>query len=90
MTDQEIFSKNLILTTEFDRYILEHPEFAEKIPGNAQIVLLPDDDPELRKKNIEIAKAQREPGQPVVYVYIEKVAPQISRLVNPIIRTEAA
>ena len=50
MTDQEIFSKNLILTTEFDRYILEHPEFAEKIPGNAQIVLLPDDDPELRKK----------------------------------------
>lgn len=90
MTEQEIFSKNLILITEFDRYVLEHPDFAEKIPFNAQIVLLPDDDPELGQKNIEIAKAQREPGQPVIYVQIEKVSPQMSRLVNPVIRLEAA
>ena len=90
MTEQEIFSKNLILSTEFDRYVLEHPEFAEKIPENAQVVLLPKDDLELREKNIEIAKAQRESGQPVVYVEIEKVAPQMSRLVNPILRMEAA
>ncbi len=83
MKEEEIFSKNLILGTEFDRYVIEHPEFAKKIPQNAQIVLLPEDDPELRKKNIEISKAQREPGQPVVYVHIETVAPQISRLVNP-------
>ncbi len=90
MTEQEIFSKNLILTTEFDRYVLEYPEFAEKIPENAQVVLLPEDDLELRQKNIEIAKAQRESGQPVVYVEIEKVAPQMSRLVNPVLRMEAA
>ena len=90
MTEQEIFSKNLILSTEFDRYILEHPEFAEKIPLNAQIVLLPENDPELCKKNMELSKAQHEPGQPVVYVYIENVAPQISRLVNPKIQIKAA
>lgn len=90
MTEQEIFSKNLILTTEFDRYVLEHPEFAERIPENSLVVLLPEDDMELRQKNIEIAKAQRESGQPVVYVEIEKVAPQMSRLVNPVLRMEAA
>ena len=90
MKEEEIFSKNLILSTEFDRYVIEHPEFAEKIPQNAQIVLLPEDDPELRKENIEIAKAQREPGQPVVYVYVEKVTPQISRLVNPRLEIAAA
>lgn len=90
MTEQEIFSKNLILSTEFDRYVLEHPEFADKIPENAQVVLLPEDDLELREKNIEIGKAQREPGQAVVYVEIEKVAPQMSRLVNPVLRMEAA
>lgn len=90
MTEQEIFSKNLILSTEFDRYVLEHPEFADKIPENAQVVLLPGDDLELREKNIEIAKAQQEPGQAVVYVEIEKVAPQMSRLVNPVLRMEAA
>jgi len=90
MTDEEIFEKNLILSTEFDRYIMEHPEFAKKIPVNAQIVLLPEDDAELRKKNFEIAKAQREPGQPVIHVQIEKVAPQMSRLINPVLKTEAA
>ena len=38
MTEEEVFVKNLILSTEFDRYILEHPDIAEKIPLNAQIV----------------------------------------------------
>jgi len=90
MTDEEIFEKNLILSTEFDRYVLEHPEFAKKIPVNAQIVLLPEDDAELCKKNFEIAKVQREPGQPVIHVQIEKVAPQMSRLINPVLRTAAA
>ena len=90
MADQAIFSKNLVLSTEFDRYVLEHPEFAEKIPENAQVVLLPNDDQELRKMNLEIAEAQREPGQRVVYVEIEKVASQMSRLVNPVLRMEAA
>jgi len=90
MKEEEIFSKNLILSTEFDRYVIEHPEFAEKIPQNAQIVLLPENDPELCQKNIEIAKVQHEARKPVVYVYIEKVASQISRLVNPRLEIAAA
>ena len=83
MTEDELIGKNLILTTEFDRYVLEHPEFSDKIPPNAQIVLLPEDDPELSRRNQEISKVQREPGQPVVYVRIEKLLPPLSRLVNP-------
>ncbi len=90
MSEQEFFGKNLVLTTEFDRYLLEHPEVAEQIPLNAQIVLLPDDDPELSQKNREEAAAQREPGQPVVYVHIQQLAPAVSRLVNPQISVEAA
>jgi hypothetical protein len=80
MTEKEIFEKNLILSTEFDRYVMEHPELAEKIPANAQIVLLPSDDPELCNINIEMAKKQREPNQQAVYIRIGKIAPQMSRL----------
>jgi hypothetical protein len=90
MTEREFFEHNLVLTTEFDRYLLEHPEVAEKIPLNAQIILLPEDNPELCQKNREVAAAQREPGQPVVYVHIQKLAPLVSRLVNPQITVEAA
>lgn len=80
MTEQEIFKRNLILSTEFDRYILEHPELVEKIPLNAQVVLLPEDDHELCRINMEIAEKQRDAGQQVVYVHISGVAPQLSRL----------
>jgi len=80
MTEQEIFSKNLILSTEFDRYVLEHPEITEKIPSNTQIVFLPEDDPGLCRINLEIAERQREEGQQVVYVHIGSISPHISRL----------
>ncbi|HLG29344.1 MAG TPA: DUF5647 family protein [Candidatus Brocadiales bacterium] len=80
MTEQEIFSKNLILSTEFDRYVLEHQEITEKIPSNAQIIFLPEDDPELCRINLEIAERQREEGQQVVYVHIGSISPNISRL----------
>ena len=80
MTEQEIFTKNLILSTEFDRYLLDHPALAEKIPLNAQVVFLPENDSEFCKINMKIAKKQREKGQKIVYVHIGFVAPQISRL----------
>ena len=90
MTEQEIFSTNLILSTEFDRYILEHPEIADKIPLNAQIVFLPEDDPELCRINLEIAEYQREEGQQVVYVHIGAVSPHISRLKNVSLEVKVA
>ncbi len=83
MTEQELFTKNLKLSTEFDLYLLEHPEVAEQIPEDALILLLPEEDPELCKKNLELVQTCREPGQPVVYIRVEKIAPPRSRLVNP-------
>ncbi|MBZ0158612.1 DUF5647 family protein [Candidatus Methylomirabilis sp.] len=88
MTDQELFTKNLKLSTEFDLYLLEHPEVAEQIPENALVVLLPEDDQELCERNLALARARRESRQAVVYVRIEKVAPPRSRLVKP--RVEVA
>jgi len=72
-----------MLGTEFDKYIIEHPEFAEQIPEGAIVVLMPEDDAELAQWNLEVAQKQREPGQALVYVRITKLAPEKSRLVNP-------
>lgn len=82
MTEQDIVTKNLILSTEFDRYIFEHPDFAEHIPLNALIVLLPENDQELCEINKRLAERQREKDQKIVYVHIAKIAPQISRLLD--------
>jgi hypothetical protein len=88
MTEQELLVKNLKLSHEFDLYLMEHPDVADQIPENALIVLLPEEDPELCAKNQELAIARQQPGQPLVYVRVEKITPPRSRLVNP--RVEVA
>ena len=73
MTREELFRKNQQLSTEFELYLVEHPEIEETIPGNAMIVLLPDYDKELAKMNMELAEANKEPGQAIVYVRVERL-----------------
>ena len=90
MTEEEIIHRNLILSTEFDRYVMEHQEFADKIPANALIVLLPEYDPELCRINTEIAERQKEEGQQIVYVHVGRIAPQVSRLENVSMEVRAA
>jgi len=82
---ETIVEKNITLSFEFERYILEHPDVLERIPQGAEIVLLPRDDPELYRINLEaVRRAQREGDtRSVVYVEIEALAPPRSRLVSP-------
>ena len=71
----------MILSTEFSKYIFEHPEWDDEIPKGAQVVLLPEYDKELSDYYLMIAEKQREKGQPVVYVRIEELlAPRFSRV----------
>jgi hypothetical protein len=83
--------KNITLSFEFERYILEHPEVLEQIPDGAQVVLLPQDDPELYRINLNAAQKARQAGEtvPIIFVEIEALAPPRSRLVNPRLITEA-
>lgn len=75
--------KHGILVTEFDRYVVEHPEFAEKIPQSAQIVLQVEGDDEYNRWSRALADRQREPGQAVVYVKVKGLKPVKSRLIQP-------
>jgi hypothetical protein len=88
---ETIVEKNITLSFEFERYILEHPEMLEQIPDGAQVVLLPQDDPELYRINLTAAQEARQAGEtvPIIFVEIEALAPPRSRLVNPRLITEA-
>ena len=78
--------KHAMVMTEFDRYVIEHPNFAAKIPRNAQVVLQVENDEEYSAWSRKLAERQREPGQPVVYVSIKGLKPARSRLMRPILR----
>ena len=65
--------KHAILVTEFDRYVVEHPEFAVNIPRNSQIVIQVEEDNEYNEWSKKLAERQREPGQKIVYVKVKEV-----------------
>lgn len=72
--------RNSLLGLEFDRYMREHPEFSERIPDDAQVVLLLEGDEEFNRWSTRIGKEQVERGQPVVYITIKKLGPAHSRI----------
>ncbi len=73
MNTQEMFFKNQEISTEFDLYLLDHPEVTDRIPDGALVVFLPEFDKELAKKNRALAVKLREKGQPVVYVKVKRM-----------------
>jgi len=73
MDKKELFSKNQQLSTEFELYLLEHPEIEAQIPDNSLIVIIPEYDPELSTINLEIAAKNREKSQPLVYVKVQRL-----------------
>lgn len=84
MADKEFFEKSLEVSTEFDRFVLTHEEIASKIPNNALIIFVIEDDPEFSAKSKEIAMMHKEPNQPVVFVKIKSIRPpEESRLIEP-------
>ena len=78
--------KQAILVTEFDRYVVEHPDFALQIPSGAQIVIQVEGDEPFNEWARRLADAQREKGQAVVYVQVKGLRPLHSRLESPVIR----
>lgn len=84
MTTARFIYKNIVLNTEFNKYLIAHPDIADKIPNNALVVILRDDDPALCHKNLSLARRHREKHQAVVHVRVKKLAPPPkSRLVQP-------
>ena len=72
--------RNSLLGMEFDRYLREHPELADKIPDNAQVILLLEGDEGFNKWSARIGKEQATQDQPLLYVTIKKLAPAHSRI----------
>ena len=81
MIDKRRFAEqNTLLVKEFDKYILEHPEFSDKIPNNALVVMHIEGDEEFNKWAKETAQNVAEKDNPIVYVTITELKPVRSRI----------
>lgn len=83
MNKEEIIKKNIELSTEFGKYIMDNPELGEKIPPEAVIVFIDQSDPELTKYNLTLAEQAEKENRPIVKVKIKGLAVETTRLINP-------
>lgn len=74
MNNRDMFERNQELSVEFDRYLLDHPDVADRIPDGALVVFIPAFDKSLARRNRALARRSREKGQPVVFVQIASLA----------------
>ena len=65
---------------EFDRYILEHPEFADRLPDNALVVMQIEGDEEFNRWARQAAQEAAEKDTPIAYVTITEIKPVRSRI----------
>jgi hypothetical protein len=69
-----------MLVREFDRYVLEYPEFTEKIPDNALVVMQIVGDDEFNDWARRTAQGMAEKDTPIVYVTVTELKPVRSRI----------
>jgi hypothetical protein len=88
----QVVDRNLKLTGEVMRYLLAHPQIFSQLPDRFELVILPEDDPELRLYNLELLDQYGSDNQPVVFARLAVPPPlatsfQIPKLFVPIALT---
>lgn len=84
--NDKMTQRNIELSAEFSRYIFEHPEMEERLPLDAEIVLLPDFDAELLEHNRALGRDMERNGEKVTYIHVGKMRPKtVSRIESVVV-----
>jgi len=66
----EVVERNVRLTGEIIKYILNNPKMLDVLPDKFELVLLPEDDPEVRQLNFDLLDKYGNEGKPIVFARI--------------------
>ncbi|MEK6661600.1 MAG: DUF5647 family protein [candidate division NC10 bacterium] len=72
MGKDDLTRRNLDLLDDFMRYAFDHPGILDQIPPDAQVVIIPVDDPELHEENRRMATTLCARGEKVVLIKLKK------------------
>jgi hypothetical protein len=70
----------LTLSFEFQKYLMRHPKFAERIPDGALVVFEFDGRPAFNRWAKQAAAKQLRPKQKMVVIRVRALRPPVSRL----------
>ena len=72
--NDEVTKRNIALTGEIMRYLLDNPTVFESLPDNFELVVLPEDDPEVSMFNLNLLKKYGSEGKPIVFAHVKSDA----------------
>lgn len=61
----KVVERNIRLTGEIMNYLLNHPQVFGALPDKFELVILPDDDPEMRLYNLDLLDKHSSGGNPL-------------------------
>jgi len=79
-SDEKMVEKNLDLIFEFEKYVLQHPHVASKIPQDAAVFMRLEGDEKFNRWSQRLAAKYPEKGRPIFWVTIKKMRPVHSRI----------
>lgn len=82
-TPNNVVERNIALTGELMRYLLERPEVFNALPESFELVILPDDDPEMRLYNLELLDAYGRKGKSIVFARVRSSRGEASSEASP-------
>ena len=82
--ERVMIERNIELSAEFSRFLFEHPEMEGKIPVDAEVILLPEFDQELKEFNLQLGKNIEVEGGKVVYISIKEIRPKVLSRIDKI------
>ena len=76
-----VVERNISLSGKIMQFLIENPQVFSSLPDNFELVILPDDDPEIRQYNLDLIDKYGSEGRPIVFARIkahqESLQPQV-------------
>jgi hypothetical protein len=82
-TPANVVERNIFLVGEIMRYLLNNPQVFKFLPDKFELVILPDDDPEMRLYNLDLLDKYGNEGKPIVIARVKSRSESVPTQVSP-------
>jgi len=70
IVNDKVVERNVHLTGLIINYFLDNPKMLDVLPEKFELILLPDDDPEVRQLNLDLLDKVGSEGKPIVFARV--------------------
>jgi len=74
----KIAERNITLLGQLMEYLIDHPKVFDVLPDDFELVILPEDDPEIVLYNLELLKKHGRQDKPIVLARVKSIAEKIT------------